>query len=569
MVSEMLIDFNGVLTSKTFYEAVIESKARVTYGEAQEIIDGQTIEKLAHVQADILRAKDLAKILMAKRFRDGSLDLDIPEVQILLDGQGNPTDLIRSERLFAHRLIEELMLAANISVAEFFQEKDLPGVYRIHEPPNPDAIMMLERYLWNFGSKTPLGQGLLQKRLTKVLQEFENTPHAQILNILTLRSMSQAKYSANNVGHFGLGFANYSHFTSPIRRYPDLIAHRILKSQLYPNRYGRLEEDDLQTACTLLSACEQRAVKSERQFVSIKKARFMQKHVGEEFDGVISSVVKFGVFVLLRQFEVDGLVRLEQLAQERLEYDDEHLLLRGRRSGVTYRIGDIVKIKVADVNIQDGKIDFEFVEKIEDAITVEDALKNFADMPAHLKSFGQKQKSERESKGGFGNRNQKGNSRNQKNRNNRGGKNKSFSGQKAKGSDDNSFRGFGKQKAKDSDNNNFRGNNKNQKSFKGKSKHQSSNNNQRDQDNNPYRRNDSKNQNRVSGFRTDSKSAGRSPQKSNEIIEFEKPGQSNSEKPIKLTFEKPHKLTFEKPDKAGRSKFKKRGGVKALFKRKK
>jgi ribonuclease R len=364
LVAEMQMDFTGVVTHSDFYEAVIESKARVTYGEAQEVIDGNPVEKLKHVHAEILRASDLAKILMAKRFREGSLDLEIPEVEIVLDGSGVPVDMIKSERLFAHRLIEEMMLAANVAVATFLSSKDIPALYRIHEPPNAEALSLLERYLWNFGSQIDMQAGKLQKRLTRALQDFDGKPEAQILNILTLRSMSQAKYSPNNLGHFGLGFEFYTHFTSPIRRYPDLIVHRLIKNQVVAGAaYRLMSEEDLATAGTMLSATEQRATKSERQFQSIKKARFMQKFIGQEFEGMISSVTKFGVFVLLRNFEVDGLVRLESLSKERLEFDEENLVLVGKRSGVRFSIGDIVKIRVANADPEAGQVDFELVEK--------------------------------------------------------------------------------------------------------------------------------------------------------------------------------------------------------------
>ncbi len=362
VVAEILMDFTGEVQSSDFYEAVIESKARVTYGEAQEVIDGNDLAKLKHVKAEILLASDLAKILMAKRFRDGSLDLEIPETQIVLNSAGVPTDFIRSERLFAHRLIEEMMLAANVATARFLSSRDIPAMYRIHEPPNADAIEMLEKYLHNFGSKVNIGQGKLQKRLTKSLQEFEGKPEAQILNILTLRSMSQAKYSADNLGHFGLGFEFYSHFTSPIRRYPDLIVHRLLKSQiLKQSNYKLIPEEDLRTAATMLSAAEQRSVKAERLFQSIKKARFMSQHIGEEFEGMISSVTKFGVFVLLRQYEVDGLVRSENLTKEKLEFDEENLVLVGVRTGARFSIGDPVNVQVAAADPDSGQIDFSLV----------------------------------------------------------------------------------------------------------------------------------------------------------------------------------------------------------------
>jgi ribonuclease R len=359
LVAEMQMNFVGEILDSQFYEAVIESKARVTYGEAQEVIDGESVEKLKHVQAEILRAADLAKILMAKRSKEGSLDLEIPETQIVLDSAGIPIDFIRSERLFAHRLIEEMMLSANVAVARFLSEKEIAAIYRIHEPPNEDAIAMLEKYLANFGSRVKVTQGKLQKRLTKALQEFEGKPEAQILNILTLRSMSQAKYSANNLGHFGLGFEFYTHFTSPIRRYPDLIVHRLLKSQIMArSSYRQIAEEELQTSATMLSACEQRSVKAERLFQSIKKARFMQKFIGEEFEGLISSVTKFGVFVLLRKFEVDGLVRSENLSKEKLEFDEESLTLTGVRSGMKFQIGDLLTVRVDAADPESGQVDF-------------------------------------------------------------------------------------------------------------------------------------------------------------------------------------------------------------------
>jgi ribonuclease R len=359
VVAEIQMDFTGEVLKNDFYEAVIESKARVTYGEAQEVIDGNDVEKLKHVQEEILLASDLAKILMAKRSKEGSLDLEIPETQIVLDSAGIPIDFIRSERLFAHRLIEEMMLAANVAVAKFLAESEMAAMYRIHEPPNEDAIALLERYLANFGSRVKVNQGKLQKRLTRALQEFEGKPEAQILNILTLRSMSQAKYSADNVGHFGLGFEFYTHFTSPIRRYPDLIVHRLLKSKIMPqSKYRWIPEDELQTAATMLSACEQRSVKAERQFQSIKKARFMHKFLGQEFEGIISSVTKFGVFVLLRQFEVDGLIRTENLSKEKLEFDEDNLVLVGKRSGMKFEIGDILKVRVDGADPEAGQVDF-------------------------------------------------------------------------------------------------------------------------------------------------------------------------------------------------------------------
>lgn len=359
LVAEMFFDFTGEMTSSTFYEGVIESKARVTYGEAQELIDGAAIEKLNHVKENIFRCADLAKVLMGKRFKEGSLDLEVPETELVIDGTGTPVDVIKSERLFAHRLIEELMLAANVAVAKFLSSKEIPSFYRIHEAPDSEKIGNLQKYMENMGLKTSFGGEKLQKKLTRALQHFDGKPEAQIIHILTLRSMSQAKYTPNNMGHFGLGFDFYTHFTSPIRRYPDLIVHRLVKSQIMANsRYRLMPEEDLATAGTWLSACEQRSAKAERQIQAIKKARFMMNMVGESFDGLISSVTKFGVFVLLREFNIDGLIRLDDLGQDKWEFDEDNLTLTAKRSGFTYKMGDVVRVTVSLADIEQGQINF-------------------------------------------------------------------------------------------------------------------------------------------------------------------------------------------------------------------
>lgn len=385
LVAEMNFNFNGEMTSSSFYESIIESKARVTYGEAQELIDGVPAESeklgqnLTHVKENILKSADLAKVLMAKRFRDGALDLEVPETVLVIDAAGEPIDVIKSERLFAHRLIEELMLAANVAVAKFLGSKEIPALYRIHEAPDPEKISNLQKYMEGLGHRTTLSGGKLQKKLTHALQEFNGKPEAQIIHILTLRSMSQAKYTPNNIGHFGLGFDFYTHFTSPIRRYPDLIVHRLLKNRITSNsRYRSLPIEDLSTAGTWLSACEQRAAKAERQIQAIKKARFMLKMVGESYDGLISSVTKFGFFVLLREFNIDGLVRLDELNQQspldrgkhrgqpnnksgksnRWEFNEENLTLTAKASGFSYKMGDVVRVTVSLVDVEQGQINF-------------------------------------------------------------------------------------------------------------------------------------------------------------------------------------------------------------------
>lgn len=360
LVADMYLDFQGELQGTQLYEAVIESKSRVTYGEAQEVVDGSTPQKHKHVEKEILRASDLAKILMAKRFREGSINLEIPENEVELDEAGQPIDIIKSERLFSHKIVEEMMLMANVAVAKYLNNKGVEALFRVHDKPKDEDIKKLEMYMHNFGmDKGVLSGGKLQKRLTKALQGFRDLPQEHILNILTLRSMSQAQYSTDNIGHFGLGFEDYVHFTSPIRRYPDLIIHRQVKSIICPEKgYSLAAEVDVTSAGSFLSACEQRSVKAERQVIAIKKARFMEKFVGSEFEGVISSVTKFGIFVLLRQYDVDGLIRLEALGNDYFEFNEEKLTLIGKKTGKIYGLGDSLKVLVAQADSQEGRIDF-------------------------------------------------------------------------------------------------------------------------------------------------------------------------------------------------------------------
>jgi len=360
LVADMHLSFSGELESSSFYEGVIESHARVTYGEAQDVIDGRAPDKLKELTEPILRAADLARILMAKRLREGSLDLDLPETEIEMDETGLPVDILQSERLFSHRLIEELMLMANVAVARFFKEKNVAALYRVHEEPLAEAMRNFANFLGAFGYKEKLAGGHLAKKISRALEHFRGHPKEHVLNMLALRSLMQAKYSATNVGHFGLGFADYTHFTSPIRRYPDLIVHRLVKALVAGPRkgYQLVSQEDLETAGAMLSACEQRSVKAERQIKSIKKARFMSSRIGEEFEGIISSVTKFGLFVLLRQFDVDGLLRVEELGGDRFEFDEEKLRLVGRKTGISYEIGDIVKVVVAKADVDAGQIDF-------------------------------------------------------------------------------------------------------------------------------------------------------------------------------------------------------------------
>lgn len=370
---EIHLDWQGVIRNYRFFEGVMRSQARVTYGEAQEVIDDEINDRmrsLPKVVANIKRCGDLAKILMAKRFREGSLDLELPETQVVVDDSGETTDIVRSTRLFAHRLIEELMLITNVCTARFFEDQRLHGIYRIHDEPDLEKIKTLERMMWNLLGPAGKVKGLhghdLQKRMTKALQVASQKPGGQVLNMLALRAMSQAQYSEENIGHFGLGFSHYSHFTSPIRRYPDLIAHRLIKAVLV-DRYRNqgMEREEIAAAAQHLSACEQRAVKAERQVLSIKKARFIRRYIGETLEGAITSVTKFGLFVTLRDFEVDGLLRLESLGNDRWVFDEPSMRLFGRRTGRVFKLGDHLRVEVLAADVSTGKIDFALASEAE------------------------------------------------------------------------------------------------------------------------------------------------------------------------------------------------------------
>lgn len=367
MVAEMLIDFRGELQDAEFYEAIIESKSRVTYGEAQEIIDGESIKKHKHVEMDIQRASDLAKILMAKRYGAGALDLEVPETEVILDESGTPVDIIRSERVFAHKVIEELMLIANVAVARFIggHDDEVQGIYRTHEEPNEEKLKILENFLKTFGTQTTLAGNKLQKRITKALKKYSDRPEGQILNTLTLRSMKQAKYTVENVGHFGLNFDYYTHFTSPIRRYPDLVIHRILKHLVYGKKlnYSVFSSHELDSTVVHCSATEQRSVKAERFVTAVKKARFASKLIGEELEGTITSVTRFGIFVSLRQYDIEGLVRVFDLGNDHFKFNEETLELTGDRSGYIYKMGMPVNVVVAACNSELGQIDFNLVSE--------------------------------------------------------------------------------------------------------------------------------------------------------------------------------------------------------------
>ena len=358
---EMHLSSTGKVESYEFYEAVIKSHARVTYGQAQEFIEDGISEFTKDVEENIKQAEELAIVLNEKRMSEGSIDFDLPAVKVLVDDSGEATDLVKEDRIFAHRLIEELMLVTNICASKFLEKHKQGQLYRVHESPEQEDLDKLQSLLKRLlgGGISRIRSGFDFQKLNKKLSELERPALKDIVQGLTLRSLRQANYSSANKGHFGLGFTHYAHFTSPIRRYPDLVIHRQIKSVLTGDT--PYAEDDLSTMGTILSAAEQRAVKAERKVISIKKARFFERYVGEEFEGYISSMAKFGLFVALIEFPLDGLVKVEDLSGDQFIYDEESLTLKGKKTKKVFTVGDRVRIRVAMVSLDEGKIDFELL----------------------------------------------------------------------------------------------------------------------------------------------------------------------------------------------------------------
>jgi len=369
MVAEIQLNENAKVIDTRIYEAVFKSHHRLIYGEVEDMINGLENPKYQDVFSDLMLLRDVAKILMKNRFQEGSLDLEIPEAQLIIDAAGIPTDVVRGERLFAHRLIEELMLLANVEVAKFIQRSGTPCLYRIHEEPFPKALSGLELMAHNWGVKVRFESkgGMIQKNLMKLLNHVHGKPEENILSLLILRSMKQAQYSAENVGHFGLAFSSYTHFTSPIRRYPDLVVHRVLKKIISKQKLSEKDKEEEQkhmiSMGVFLSACEQRANRAERDLEAIKRSRFMQRHIGEEFDGIITGVLKFGIFVQLRAYDIDGLVKIETLRGDRFNLDEQNQKLIGRKTGTIISLGDIVRVRVTSADPEERKIDFEWIDQ--------------------------------------------------------------------------------------------------------------------------------------------------------------------------------------------------------------
>ncbi len=369
MTCEMTIDATGTIVDHQIYESVIRSDERMTYKDVYHILeheDPSLMQKYERVVPMLFHMKELAHILRTKRQARGSIDFNFKESKIIVDDKGWPIDIEVIERTVSERLIEEFMLAANETIAEHFHWLNVPFMYRIHENPKEARLEHFFEFLTSFGLSMKGGQQSVHPRaLQQLLEEIEGTPEEPIISMMLLRSMQQAKYLDANLGHFGLSTEYYTHFTAPIRRYPDLIVHRLIRNYLIEGKIGPKATKKIAAKLPEIaehtSARERRAVDAERDTESLKKAQFMLDKVGEQFEGIVSSVTNFGIFVELDN-TVEGLIHVREMKDDYYRFDERAMMMIGERTAKQYRLGDVVEVVVTNVEPEEGNIDFAFVD---------------------------------------------------------------------------------------------------------------------------------------------------------------------------------------------------------------
>ncbi len=358
----MDVNESGKVEQYSIAKSVICSARRFTYEEVQEIIErgsGDFADVLLPLYA-------LTKILLKRRRRNGSIDFDTPEAKFRFDSDGLPSQIIKKTRLDAHRLVEECMLLANKTVAKHIgqvkkESQAQPFVYRVHDVPDPGKLKDLAGFVKQFGYSLDLDGG--SKALQKLLDRVKGSEVENVINEVALRSMAKAVYSEKNVGHYGLAFKYYTHFTSPIRRYPDLVVHRLLEEYskgVSGDRRTALA-DRLPVVCRHSSDRERVAMDAERASVKVMQVEYMKRHLGDEFDGVIGGVTNFGLFVEVNDLLVEGMIRVRDLLDDYYLFDEKRYALRGRSKGREYRLGDKIKVRVVSINPDDRQIDFSIV----------------------------------------------------------------------------------------------------------------------------------------------------------------------------------------------------------------
>lgn len=355
----MIVDETGRVHDHELVRSVVQSRHRLAYEDAQAIIEG-TGSVDAETDEAVRQLVAISRVLRKNRQRRGSLDFDLPEARVILNTQGEPTDIQRVLRLESHRMIEDFMLLANETVARRASRSKIPFLYRVHERPDTDRLEQLRNFVATFGYRLSRRAEPTPKDLQKLLVSLQGRPEENLVSTVVLRSMKQARYSTENAGHFGLATRNYTHFTSPIRRYPDLMIHRLAARVFIDGEplSDELAEERLPVVARLTSERERTAVEAERDSVDLKKVEFMEGHLEEEFEGTISGVTSFGFFVLLDRYYVEGLLHVSTLENDYYVYLEEQYALVGEHTRRRFQLGDRVRVRVAGVNREDRKVDF-------------------------------------------------------------------------------------------------------------------------------------------------------------------------------------------------------------------
>ena len=359
MACDMDIDSRGDIGAYRFYPAVMRSHARLTYTKVASILEeptGKTAREHRALKPHLDQLNHLYKLLAKARSRRGAIDFETIETEMVFNDQGKIERVVPVRRNDAHRIIEECMLAANVCASDFLRERDHPMLYRIHEGPTPEKLAALREFLKGFGLTLEGGDDPHARDYAKLLGRVKDRPDAQLLQTVMLRSLQQAVYSPDNVGHFGLAYESYTHFTSPIRRYPDLLVHRAIKAALQKRKYQPGSWYELGEHCSMT---ERRADDATRDVVSWLKCFYMQDKVGDIFDGSISAVTSFGVFVAVDAVYVEGLVHISELGKDYFHFDAAKHQLVGERTGTRYRLGDRVRVRLVRVDLDTTKIDFQ------------------------------------------------------------------------------------------------------------------------------------------------------------------------------------------------------------------
>lgn len=362
----MEIDKKGKVVDHEIVEGLINSKQRLVYDDVSDFLENDDEEaktKLDNVADDLKLMEELCHILYEKRERRGSIDFEFPETKIILDEKGIPVEIKKEDRRIANRLIEEFMLVCNETVAERFFWSQIPFLYRTHEEPSPEKMATFSKLIHNFGYTLKGQNEVHPKELQLLTKEVRGKTEETLINTLMLRSLKKAVYSNEPGIHFGLAAQYYSHFTAPIRRYPDLVIHRIIKSYLNGKLNHQVQqklEVTLPEIAEHTSMTERRAEEAEREVEDMKKAQYMTKYIGEEFEGIVSSLTSFGMFVQLEN-TIEGLVHFSNMLDDYYHFDEEKYHIIGERTNRIYRLGDIVRIRVIDANVMTRNIDFELI----------------------------------------------------------------------------------------------------------------------------------------------------------------------------------------------------------------